>query len=327
MKKTLLTALILSSVSFLNAQTQIGNSGFEQWESVSSGEEPVNWNSFKTASGTWSGVSSVQVEQSSDVRPGTAGTKSCRIWATSTTIPFVGTVIANGNVTLGQINMGSTTPDSPDNNYNSTITADPNFSEALTDSPDSLVFWAKFTPNGGNGNARVKATLHDNFDYHDPEGTGGSASHVVAVAVKNYPSTAGAWKRFSVPFDYSVATTANANTHILITFTTNETPGVGAGDDEVLIDDVELIYNPATSGLSTIDKNDGIIVGMDNTTDNIIITSVNDLKGGYKVYNTLGQEVQSGAIASKISFDKGFGTYFVHITTNGKEYTFEILKD
>lgn len=327
MKRVLLIALISSGVSLSFAQQQIGNSGFETWEAVSSGEEPVNWNSFKTASGTWNSVSSVQVEQSTIVRPGSAGTKSCRIWATSTTIPFVGTVIANGNVTLGKINMGSTTPDTPNSNYNSTITADPNFSEALTDTPDSLVFWAKYTPNGGSGNARVKATLHDNFDYHDPEGTGGSASHVVAVALLNYPTTAGNWKRFSIPFDYSVATAAGAHTHILITFTTNETPGVGNGDDEVLIDDVELIYNPATSGISTIDKNDEIIVGMDNSTDNIIISSAKDLNGSYKVYNTLGQEVQNGAIASKISFDKGFGTYFVHLTVEGKEYTFEILKD
>ena len=46
MKQIVLSAL-LAMLSFCGiAQTQIGNSDFEQWEGVSAGEEPVNWNSF-----------------------------------------------------------------------------------------------------------------------------------------------------------------------------------------------------------------------------------------------------------------------------------------
>ncbi len=324
MKRILLITLIFSGINFSFGQQQIGNSDFESWEAVSSGEEPVNWNSFKTAGGTWSSASSVQVEPSTDTRPGSTGTSSCRIWATATTIPFIGTVVANGNVTLGKINMGSTTPDSPDNNYNTTLTADPNFSEALADTPDSLVFWAKFTPVSGSGNARVRATLHDNYDYHDPEGTGGSANHIVAIAELNYPTTGGNWTRFSIPFDYSVATTANANTHILITFTTNQTPGGGSGDDEVLIDDVELIYNPA--GITEHAKG-GFVVGMDNGSNNINVYGKEELAGSYVVYNAIGQEVQAGDIASNIKFNKEFGIYFVHLMTKNGVYTFEILKN
>lgn len=325
MKRVLLIALISSGVSLSFAQTQIGNSGFETWETVPSTTftEPTNWNSFLTASGSLNSNAANQIEQSTDVRPGTSGVSSARIYERL----ILGFVKANGNLTLGRINMGNAIANTPNDNYNASITADPNFSEALTDTPDSLVFWAKYVPTDNSKQARVKASLHDDYDYHDPEGTGGSATHIVATAVLDYSHTNNAWKRFSIPFDYTVATTANPNTYILITFTTNKTPGGGTGNDVVFIDDVELIYNPATSGISKIDKNDGIVVGMDNSTDNIIITSVNDLKGSYKIYNTSGQEVQNGAIASKISFDKGFGAYFVHLTTEGKEYTFEILKD
>lgn len=219
-------------------QAQIGNSDMEQWEAVTSGEEPVNWNSFLSGTGAWSGFANDQIASSTDVRPGSAGTKSCRIFSNS-----VFSIVANGNVTLGQINMGSTTPTAPEN-YNFSKTSDSNFSEALTDHPDSIVFWAKFTPNGPSGDARMKATLHTNYDYRDPEDAA-AANEVIATAVVNYPSTGGNWVRFSVPFQYTGPACISGQSFILITFTTNMTAGGGQAGDEVLIDDVELIYTGA----------------------------------------------------------------------------------
>jgi len=315
MKKTLLIALISSSVSLSFGQAQIGNGDFESFGTAFGGE-PTNWNSFLSASGTWSGVASDQIAESPDVRPGTTGTKSCRIFSKST----LG-IVANGNVTLGKINMGSTTPANA-SNYNASITNDPDFSEALTDQPDSIVFWAKFTPNGGSGNARMKAVLHDSYDYRDPQ-DGASATHVVATAVENYPSTGGNWVRFSVPFVYTGP--AAVNTFILVTFTTNETPGGGDANDEVLIDDVELIYNP-TSGINEV-NNDGIIVSMDNAKNYIKITSANELKGDYTVFNNLGQDIQSGSISSEVEFNGKPGVYFIHLNANNKAYSFEFLKN
>lgn len=317
MKKVLLIALISSTVSLSFAQQQIGNSDFESFGTAFGGE-PTNWNSFLSASGGFSGFAGDQIAESADVRPGTSGTKSCQIWSRNAGFG----IVANGNVTLGKINMGSTTASNPAN-YNASITADPDFSEALTDQPDSIVFWAKFTPNGGNGNARMKATLHDSYDYRDPE-DGAAAPHIVATAVVNYPNTLG-WKRFSIPFSY--VGPATVNTHILVTFTTNETPGGGDVDDEVIIDDISLIYNPSTSGLAENDKKDGIIVSMDNTKNVITVNGLNDLKGDYTIFNTLGQDVQIGNISSEIEFNGTAGVYFVHLNTNNKAYTFEILKN
>src|SRR5690554_1574809 len=117
MKKRLFI-LVLSIVCLANvkAQMQIDNSGFEQWESVTGGSEPVNWNSFLTASGGLTWAADNQLEESSDVRPGSTGTKSARIWSRSAF-----GVIANGNLTLGKINMGSLTPTGL-SNYNWTDT-------------------------------------------------------------------------------------------------------------------------------------------------------------------------------------------------------------
>ena len=198
MKKRLLTILLTGTSLSLLAQTQIGNSNFEQWETVASGEEPLNWSSFLSASGSLSGAASDQCESSTDVRPGSSGTKSVRIFS----FDIFGT-IANGNVTVGRINMGSVTPTST-NNYNSSITTDVNFSETLTDQPDSLVFWAKFTPNSGNttDSARVSAIIHDNYAYRDPVDAG-STPHTVATAIKNFAKTNGSWLRMAVPFTYT----------------------------------------------------------------------------------------------------------------------------
>jgi hypothetical protein len=314
MKRILLFTVLTFAGAYSFAQGQIGNGDMESW---ANNDEPDNWNSFLTASGTWSGAAGDQCEQSSDVRPGSPGVKSCRIFANS-----IFGVVANGNVTLGRIEMGSTNATSS-SNYNYTITGNADFSEPLTDMPDSIVYWVKYTPNGGNGNARMKATLHTDYNYRDPEDAA-SAVEVVATAIDNYPSTQGNWERHAIAFDYSGPATTNA--YILVTFTTNETGGQGNDDDEVLIDDVELIYNQGTNSIVE-NTNDGINVAMSNATNQVYFNSLTDLEGTYSIINTLGQTVQAGEVAKKVNFEAVPGIYFVHLNANNKVYTFEILKN
>ncbi len=234
MKKILLSISLFSAGTFF-AQQQIGNSNFEEWENVGNDtEEPLNWNSFKSGEGSLANLSAKQVERSTSIRSGASGSYCARIWSRS-----VLGVVANGNMTVGRINMGSSTASSP-NNYNSTKIGEENFSEALTSRPDSLVFWVKYTPVNGSSKARVHAILHDNYAFRDPIDAN-SQPHTVARAELNYNSTAGSWVRKSVPFVYSGP--AETVEYILISFSTNETPGGGSGNDEVLIDDVQLIYN------------------------------------------------------------------------------------
>lgn len=315
MKKTLLITLITSSVSLGFAQQQIENGDFEAWGTANSGE-PINWNSFESADGGWNNFSGDQVDESTDVRPGSAGTSSARITARNP----IGSVIANGNLTLGRVSMGSVTPSDPAN-YNRTVTGNPEFSEAFTDMPDSIVFWAKVTI-GGSDEARMKATLHDDYNYRDPEDAT-AATHVVATAIVNFPATSG-WVRKSVPFVYTGP--ASTVEYILVTFTTNKNPGGGAEDDVFLLDDVELIYNP-TSSVSENDKNDGIVVSMDNVKNVVKINGLEELKGDYTIFNTLGQDLQIGNISSEIEFNAAPGLYFIHLNANNKAYSFEFLKN
>ncbi len=262
MKRILLftvTALLASNIS---AQTQIGNSDMELWEAVPGAFEPVNWNSFLTAQGQYTGFAANQIEQSADVRPGSSGSKSARIWTRDAGF----SIKANGNMTLGRINMGSTTANNPAN-HNLTLTGDPLFSEVMTDSPDSIVFWVKYNAASGTSNARMKATLHDTYDYHDPEDAG-STPHVVSTAVLNFTPTNG-WVRKSVPFTF--VGPATVNTFILVTFASNSVPGGGAVNDEVYIDDIQLIYNQGTGGTDT--DGDGVIDTVEATDQ----TDPNDL--------------------------------------------------
>lgn len=232
--------LFIANISF--GQTQIVNLGFEQWDNAgSSDQEPVGWSSFKTAGGSYSGfVDNQKIERSTDKRPGSTGTYSTRIWATSA----FGGVIANGTMTTGQIQAGGTSASSP-NNHNKTIRSNASFNQPFSGYPDSLVVWAKVNTSNSSEQARIAATIHDNYDYRDPETSDANApAHVVGKANYNF-NTNGSWQRISIPFDYNYPATSAQ--YILITITTNKTPGGGAANDEVFVDDLQFIYNPVVT--------------------------------------------------------------------------------
>lgn len=237
--KITLTSILLTSLSFAQ---QIGNSNLESWDNLGlATEEPTNWNGFKSGTGGLVSFGSQQIEQSTAIRPNATGMYCARIWSKST----LG-IVANGTMTLGQINMGSTTASSA-LNYNFSKTADSLFSEPISNVPDSAVFWAKYTAGSGQ-QARMHAIIHDSADVHDPIDAA-SQPHVVARAELNYAPTGGNWMRFSTPFTFEVQTGQMPTPHfILMTFATNKNPGGGAANDEVLIDDIELIYNASSVG-------------------------------------------------------------------------------
>jgi hypothetical protein len=312
MKRQLLAGLFTVTAAFVIGQAQIGNSGFENWESVSGASEPVNWNSFLTAGGFFATFADNQIEESSDVRPGSAGTKSCKIWSRSA----LG-IIANGNVTLGKINMGSATPTNS-SNYNFSQTSNADHSESIGDMPDSIVFWAKFIPNGHSQNARMKATLHDAYEYRDPEDAT-SLTHIVATADTNYAPTANAWKRFSVAFDYSGP--ASTVSYLLLTFTTNQTAGGGAADDEVYIDDVELIYNPASLAET---KANEVLSFLSNGGNTLNFKAEGEVD--FIVFDLSGKQVLSGTTSNAVDFSVPNGVYIVRTSQNGVLVTNKVTK-
>lgn len=243
MRKILLSLSLLTLQA--SAQTQVGNSTFEAWEaSTSELAEPVNWNSFKSASGSWSSFGGQQMNRSTSVRPGSTGVYSARIWSRS-----VLGVIAQGNMTLGRIEMGSTTANST-SNYNYSSTGSGTYSEAFTDTPDSVVMWVKYKPaNTGAGHmARVSTVIHNNTNnYQDPWHVAGS--NTIATAMLDFPYSGGNWQRISIPFTY-VGIPSNA-AFVISTITTNNIPGGGSANDSLYVDDMELVYVPKANFTST----------------------------------------------------------------------------
>ena len=270
----------------------------EEWDNIGAAtEEPTNWNGFKTASGQWAPAGSQQVFRSTAIRSGASGMYCARIFSKS----ILG-IVANGTLTLGRINMGSTTVTDISANYNISLTNDPNFSEALTSIPDSIVFWAKYTA-AENQEARIHAIIHDSFDVHDPFDAA-SMSHVSATAEYNFsPNTA--WVRYSVAFDPTAGIgIPPPPAFILVTFATNAIAGGGAANDEVLIDDIQLIYNSV--GINETNTN---ISSANYTVDNGLIIS--GLDPFYTIFNLSGQQIKSGLAIELNGLKLNSGIYIV----------------
>lgn len=282
MKLTITLSLIF--VAFFSRAQQISNGNMESWDYLGlPTEEPTNWNGFKSGTGGLVSFGSQQVEQSTAIRPNASGLYCARIWSKST----LG-IVANGTLTLGQINMGSTTASSP-LNFNFSKTADTLFSEPISLVPDSVVFWAKYTAGTGQ-QARMHSIVHDSFDVHDPIDAS-SQPHVVARAELNYSPTGGSWMRFSTPFALEPQTIQPVPHFILLTFATNKNPGGGAANDEVLIDDVELIYNASSLGELSSQ------ITLYYSTMNGLMSKGLPMETMLSVYSISGQLVKKGELA------------------------------
>ena len=256
MKKLLLNVSLIIAFLFTSnlifAQYQLTNSGFENWETATNpdnsskkGDEPVQWNSFmtmKTGSFLYNSAISDKIDASTDVRPGSTGSKSAKIWSNS-----VLGVVANGNLTTGRIYGGSMTADDAKGNYNfSDPSSDAAFKHTFTGKPDSIATWVKFVPKNTSDQARVAAIIHENSRYQDPEAT--TYTNVVAKAQTNFsPTSSNGWQRISAPFVYEGTKTP---AYILVSYTTNKTPGKGSSGDELYIDDAEMIYNSKATSVS-----------------------------------------------------------------------------
>ncbi|MEI6851954.1 MAG: PCMD domain-containing protein [Bacteroidota bacterium] len=328
LRSLLLTTLCLSMFAGrTNAQTTINNGGFETYDSYgTTSVEPTNWNSFMTADATiLTQFGKKQRLNRSDVkRPGTVGSYSVVIWSTNE----LGT-IANGNLTTGKINMGSTSPTNSAN-YNFTKTSDANFKHPFIGHPDSLVVWVRYKPasNSTTETARVHAVIHDNYDVRDPA-DGGSTTHLVGDATLNFTKTNGLWVRKSIPFVYAGASTTPL--YILISMTTNSTPGGGSAGDSLYIDDMEVIYNPTlTTGTisplayivsSTTSSPITVPFTLTGTmyTGNVVTAQLSDASGSFASPIVLGSVsmTSSGSIPGTIPAGTATGSgYLVRVVSS-----------
>lgn len=242
---------------------QLPNSGFESFHTATynkkTSQEPDGWHSFMTATGSLAMFvkGTPHTDSSDETRPGSKGSKSVLVYSSAEVLKQ----IPNGTITTGQMSAGGADAASTDNhafldfsNSEKDAKGDP-FYATVDALPDSITMWVKFvqgTPDAENPYATASAVITDGTRYQDPEDK--TYTNVVAKA-KNaqIASLDGAWQRITVPFDYEsyLENFASANA-ILVTISTNATPGKGSATDKLNVDDVELVYN---AGLSSVSVN------------------------------------------------------------------------
>lgn len=259
-------------VKFENVGThfQMPNSDFETWSTANNA--PKNWHGFESVKvkNTLfnSAKSNTKLISSSLIRPGSKGVKS----AVVTCSKVVG-VIANGTMTNGRLYAGSMTPTDPANHSETNLSStdkdangDP-FATPMYAKPDSVKFWMRFTQAQAQASyplAAFNAVITDGTYYQDPEDKNSTYNNKVAVAAPNQADmTVGDWRLVSCPFDYAKYASNKVDAKaILVTFSTNATPGKGSvkeegkwvketvAADSVFIDDLELVYNAGIKSIS-----------------------------------------------------------------------------
>lgn len=244
--KKFITLMILSALCLgakaqlqeLQGVYQIPNSDFETW---ANDDEPGNgWNSFLSATGKLAGLGKSTAPKPSKYESAHDGSYAVQIYSKS----VIGKN-ANGNLTTGIINMGSTTPSNAAN-YNFTKRGDSSHSLKFAGMPDAAECYAKFT-SGGSPNGRLQFIIHGDVNYTDPEASylkqGLSSDYakykVASAAIIISPCKE--WTKFTADFTYTGSDVTPNVHYMLASATTNPTPG-GSANDYLYLDDVKLIY-------------------------------------------------------------------------------------
>ena len=228
------------------AQYQLPNPGFEQWDGSSATAEPTHWNSFASSDGSYASMASAPHHyHRQGGRPGSTGSSYLTIYTKS----ILG-IKANGNMTTGRIHAGALSASSSDN-YNYTQRSNADHRQPFAGTPDSMYVWVSFYAASSSSQAQVTAYLHGDNDFRSPNDEGNTSLYR-GIAQRSFTRTTTSassmqWQQLKVPFVYSGSSTAN---YMLINLTTNATPGGGAADDSLSIDDIEFVYSAWLTGIS-----------------------------------------------------------------------------
>ncbi len=235
---------------------QVPNGDFESWHTTTeTGEyvEPNCWHSYGSANITESRVSSAfnTLKPAGLLTSSSGHNGKCARLITAEK-SLMGKRILNGTMTTGRLNCGSLTASDKTKNYTfldmSSTERDSNndpYYIMLTHKPDSLVLWIQFTQGGYDFDPYcvVSGTITDGTFYQEPP-LDAQKSHVVCNARNaNIVPTGKRWKRISIPFDYASYPYGAECKAIMITISSSATTGEGNDGDELLVDDLSLVYN------------------------------------------------------------------------------------
>ena len=336
---------------------QIKNSGFEAFHTASvydadsvvtaSSDEPNNWHSFMSCTGSMAsfvnGLPHTFISE--ETRPGSTGSKSVLVTSSGVKLGIVELPIAaNGTLTTGRLQAGSANAADPANNACLDLANDSTFDEngdpfhaLLNARPDSVAVWVKFkqgTVDEENPYATLSAVVTDGTYYQDPENPDSTYNNVVAKASDTRIATNGfEWQRLSIPFDYETYAANGAEAKaILVTISTNATPGGGSTKDSLYVDDFELVYNSTVTGITVKGKEVAnfdpattrYTVELDEPTaditaeDVVVSTNANGAKVFCDVAHLDNEDGGSVATITVCSADlKAVSTYVVETKTSG----------
>lgn len=222
------------------AAYQIANADFENWTDDENAKIAEGWNSFDTAAGIFASFASMSpMPQKIEGYKG----NGVRIVSKDLWVAY-----ANGNITTGHINMGSTNP-ADATNYNFTDRTDVNGNMPFAGRPDAFEVYARFTPGTAKAatdeaeeqpalQGRVQLILHKDAAYHDPE-LAEMANEKVGSANVLIPATE-EWTKFTGEFSYTTDEAPEVQ-YLLASATTNPVPGASK-DDQLDLDELRLIY-------------------------------------------------------------------------------------
>lgn len=311
MKFVYLSSLFMACALSAGAQEaskgiyQFADPGFENW--VSTTEPGHGWNSFasaRTADLNNSFIESMAKKNSPNPEK-VSGRENAgyavQLQSTSIDISILGIhQKANGNLTTGQINMGSTDP-ANSKNYNFTNRSSSDHSLLFAGTPDAVTFWAKFTPSADGIQARGKFILHDDqCDYKDPE-DGVQVGSKIAVA-EEYIGVSD-WTQHTAYFTYS-KDRGDSKQYLLASFTTNPEPGASSGD-VLLIDDVYFVYYSELASL----KYDGVDIPVSSSSPMEIIAKNFDIN-----------KVECTSNGRGATIEKKYENSVLTITVKGSDY-------
>ncbi|PKR80222.1 hypothetical protein CW751_11205 [Brumimicrobium salinarum] len=303
---------LLATYSF--TQQQLQNPGFEDWENLGTATaEPTNWSSLKTGDALASAAPEVLSQVS-----GRNGGFAAQLKVIDFGFPFP---TANGIMTNGRIHADL----DPENGYVYTIASDQKWHTSFTSRPDSIAGWYKYAPQSGD-QGKIEIILHTGPNARLPR-TAGATANEIGNARFDFTTTQTDWTRFSTPFRYY---TQDAPEYVLTTITAGDST-LSENDTKLIIDDLELIYNPTLPG-DTIPPSDTSDPSAGLPNYNLNNVSINGSHGylyfdqalgtnsRYSVADLTGKIVQAGNTQSKVLFRHEEGIYFIYVTTENNSF-------
>lgn len=314
MKRQLLALALLAagSISAL-AQYQLPNSDFEsdfveayykkpKTSRATSLSEPIGWHGYATLKSSYEDVARTEnkLTSSIDVRTENNSTGSTKCVCITSDSPAFG-IVANGVMTTGRIYNTSNQADDAATNYNASdpsfdISSDENktatwtkaqvlypnnrsYAQPFTGKPDKFTVWVNFCPKNQEGYASVNAVIHTNSRYQDPEEADNYKSVKVAAAKNDAIANYNNWQKLEIDFDYSVGNKDNVPAYILVSFTTNTTPGGGSKGDRLYVDDIAMVYYNDLKTLTYGTGNDAqnLLAKAGEAVNNVVSIDASDL--------------------------------------------------